>query len=54
MDNPEVREILSDPIMRQILEQMQSDPKAAQDHLRNPQIAAKIRTLMNAGVLRMG
>ena len=37
-----------------ILEQMQQDPGAARDHMKNPQIAAKIRTLMNAGILRMG
>lgn len=30
MDDPEVQEILSDPVMRSILEQMQQDPKAAQ------------------------
>jgi stress-induced-phosphoprotein 1 len=28
--DPEVQEILSDPVMRQILEDMQNDPKAAQ------------------------
>lgn len=29
MRNPEVQEILGDPVMRQILEDMQKDPKAA-------------------------
>jgi stress-induced-phosphoprotein 1 len=32
MRNPEIQEILSDPVMRQILEDMQSDPKAAQEY----------------------
>jgi len=45
MKNPEVQEILSDPVMRQILEDMQSDPKAAQDHLKNPMIMRKFKSL---------
>lgn len=31
MADPEVQEILRDPAMRMILEQMQSDPKAVQE-----------------------
>jgi stress-induced-phosphoprotein 1 len=31
MKNPEVQEILADPVMQQILQQMQSDPHAAQE-----------------------
>jgi stress-induced-phosphoprotein 1 len=31
MKDPEVQEILSDPVMRQILQDMQSDPGAAQE-----------------------
>ena len=30
MNDPEVQQIMSDPAMRMILEQMQSDPQAAQ------------------------
>jgi stress-induced-phosphoprotein 1 len=51
--DPEIQRIISDPIMQQILQQMQADPKAAQEHLKNPQIAANIRKLMNAGILRV-
>ncbi|KAI9301744.1 hypothetical protein BJ944DRAFT_243003 [Cunninghamella echinulata] len=51
--DPEIQRILSDPVMQQILQQMQADPKAAQEHLKNPQIAANIRKLMSAGILRM-
>lgn len=51
--DPEVQRILSDPVMQQILQQMQADPKAAQEHLKNPQIAANIRKLMSAGILRV-
>jgi stress-induced-phosphoprotein 1 len=53
MEDPEVQEILADPIMRSILEQMQKDPKAAQDHMKNPVIYKKLQVLMNAGVLQM-
>ncbi|KAI8142715.1 hypothetical protein BJV82DRAFT_614020 [Fennellomyces sp. T-0311] len=51
--DPEVQRILGDPVMQQILQQMQQDPKAAQEHLKNPQVAANIRKLMNAGILRV-
>ncbi|GAN01732.1 conserved hypothetical protein [Mucor ambiguus] len=51
--DPEVQRILGDPVMQQILQQMQEDPKAAQEHLKNPQIAANVRKLMSAGVIRM-
>lgn len=53
-NNPEVAAILSDPIMRSILEQMQTDPAAARDHLKNPTVAAKIRTLIDAGIIKLG
>ncbi|ORX50065.1 chaperone activator Sti1 [Piromyces finnis] len=52
-NNPEVASILSDPIMRSILEQMQNDPNAARDHLQNPVVAAKIRTLVDAGIIKL-
>lgn len=54
MSNPEVQQILADPVMQSILQQMQDDPKAAQDHMKNPAIAAKIRTLINSGILKVG
>lgn len=52
MQNPEVREIMQDPVMAQILKQMQADPRAAAEHLKNPLVAAKIRKLIAAGVIR--
>ncbi|CAL4088706.1 unnamed protein product [Meganyctiphanes norvegica] len=51
MADPEVQQILKDPSMRMILEQMQSDPRAVQDHLKNPEIAAKIQKLMQSGII---
>jgi hypothetical protein len=42
MKDPEVAEIMADPIMRSILEQAQSDPGSIQEHMKNPGIRAKI------------
>jgi len=53
MQDPEVQSIMMDPAMRMILEQMQEDPRAAAEHLQNPEIAQKIRKLMDAGILSM-
>lgn len=51
MSDPEVQAILQDPAMRIILEQMQNDPKALHDHLKNPNIAAKIQKLLESGLI---
>jgi len=52
-NKPEITQILFYPIMRRILEQMQNDPNAINDHLKNPTVAAKIRTLIDAGIIRI-
>jgi len=51
MNDPEIQKILGDPTMRLILDQMQQDPKAAQDHLKNPEIMSKIEKLISAGLI---
>jgi len=51
MADPEIQAILRDPAMRLILEQMQNDPKALNDHLKNPDIAAKIQKLLESGLI---
>ncbi|CAG5133559.1 unnamed protein product [Candidula unifasciata] len=53
MSNPEVQQILSDPAMQMILAQMSKDPKAAREHLKNPEVAAKIQKLMENGIVSL-
>ncbi|VUZ39870.1 unnamed protein product [Hymenolepis diminuta] len=50
-NDPEVQAILSDPAMRMILNQMSDDPSALRDHLKNPDIAAKLTKLIDAGII---
>ena len=51
MQDPKVQEIMADPVMRQILEQMSTDPAAAREHLSNPMIREKIQVLAAAGII---
>jgi len=51
MNDPEVAEIMGDPSMRMILEQMQQNPSAAAEHMRNPEIARKIQKLVDVGLI---
>lgn len=53
MQDPEVQNILSDPVMRQVLVDFQENPKAAQDHMKNPMVMNKIQKLINAGIVQM-
>ncbi|KAL7676376.1 hypothetical protein ACOME3_002630 [Neoechinorhynchus agilis] len=53
MEDPEVAQIVSDPAMQLILSQMQDDPTALREHLKNPEIRKKIQKLIQAGVIRV-
>lgn len=50
--DPEIQNILRDPVMQNVLNDFQTDPMAAQRHLQNPGILAKIEKLIAAGVLQ--
>jgi stress-induced-phosphoprotein 1 len=43
---------MQDPVINQILQQAQQDPKALQDHMKNPAVKAKIQKLIAAGIIR--
>jgi len=51
MNDPEVQQIMGDPSMRLILEQMNSNPAAAMEHMKNPDIATKIQKLVDVGLI---
>jgi len=51
MMDPEIQAILKDPAMRMILEQMQNDPRALQEHLRDPHVSDKIQKLISCGLI---
>ncbi|PNY28295.1 Heat shock protein STI1, partial [Tolypocladium capitatum] len=52
--DPDIMGLMQDPVMQSILQQAQSDPKALQEHMRNPGVRTKIQKLIAAGVIRLG
>ncbi|KAN0124193.1 hypothetical protein V8E52_001842 [Russula decolorans] len=52
MRDPEVAEIMTDPVMQSILQQAQTNPQALQDHMKNPTVRNKIVKLINAGIIK--
>ncbi|XP_022738028.1 hsp70-Hsp90 organizing protein 3-like [Durio zibethinus] len=53
MQDPEIQNILSDPVMRQVLIDFQENPKAAQEHMKNPMVMHKIQKLVTAGIVQI-
>ncbi|KAK4389442.1 Hsp70-Hsp90 organizing protein 3 [Sesamum angolense] len=53
MQDPEIQNILTDPVMRQVLVDFQENPRAAQDHMKNPQVMNKIQKLVSAGIVQV-
>ncbi|TMW67004.1 hypothetical protein Poli38472_012120 [Pythium oligandrum] len=51
--DPEIQAILRDPVIQNVLNDFQTDPSAAQRHLQNAGIMAKLEKLIAAGVLQM-
>ncbi|XP_060071130.1 stress-induced-phosphoprotein 1-like [Ylistrum balloti] len=51
MADPEVQQILADPAMQLILQQMQKEPEAVREHLKNPEVAKKIEKLLESGII---
>ncbi|KAF8249057.1 TPR-like protein [Wilcoxina mikolae CBS 423.85] len=47
--DPELVSIISDPVMQSILQQAKQNPRALNEHMKNPMIGTKIRKLIAAG-----
>lgn len=52
MADPEIQALMSDPILHTVLRDFNENPAAAQKHLQNPGMRAKIEKLIAAGVIR--
>lgn len=53
MQDPEIQNILTDPVMRQVLVDLQENPKASQEHMKNPLVMNKIQKLISSGIVQM-
>ncbi|EOA37530.1 hypothetical protein CARUB_v10011737mg [Capsella rubella] len=53
MQDPEIQNILTDPVMRQVLSDLQENPSASQKHMQNPMVMNKIQKLISAGIVQM-
>lgn len=53
MKDPEIQQIMMDPMVKIVLERMQTDPKAAQEVMQDPNMAAKINKLIMAGIIKV-
>ncbi|EYU26825.1 hypothetical protein MIMGU_mgv1a003301mg [Erythranthe guttata] len=53
MHDPEIQNILKDPVMQQVLSDFQEDPSAAQAHMKNPLVMNKIQKLISAGIVQV-
>ncbi len=52
MADPEIQNILKDPVIRQVLQDFNEDPAAAQQDMRDVTVSSKIEKLIAAGVLQ--
>ncbi|XP_028202508.1 hsp70-Hsp90 organizing protein 1-like isoform X1 [Glycine soja] len=53
MQDPEIQSILQDPVMRQVLIDFQENPRAAEEHAKNPMVMNKIQKLISAEIVQM-
>ena len=51
MADPQIKAILEDPYMQTVLREMQTDPAAFQGYMKQPDVATKIQTLIQSGIL---
>lgn len=53
MADPEIQSILTDPVMRQVLKDMEDNPTSAQQHLSHPDVAKKFEKLVASGIVQI-
>lgn len=51
--DPEIQAILRDPVMMNVIRDLQERPGSAQEHLRNPKVMGALNKLVAAGVIRV-
>ena len=54
MADPEIQEIMNTPEVRNALNDLQTNPQAINNIMKNPHLAKKIEKLIQAGILGMG
>jgi stress-induced-phosphoprotein 1 len=54
MNDPEIQQIMSDPMMRIALERMQSNPQQAMEYFNDPTLGPKLQKLIQAGIIKTG
>jgi len=54
MADPEVASILQDPFMKQVLEEMSTDPSSAQKYMADERVSKRLEKLIAAGIIRFG
>lgn len=52
MADPEIRNILEDPVIRQVLQDFNDNPNAANDAMRDPTVRDKVEKLIASGILQ--
>lgn len=52
LQDPEIRNILSDPVMQQVLKDLSTNPGAFQKYASNPEMLNKIQMLIAAGIIK--
>uniref|UniRef100_A0A7S1H3X1 STI1 domain-containing protein n=1 Tax=Thalassionema nitzschioides TaxID=33649 RepID=A0A7S1H3X1_9STRA len=52
MADPEIQSILTDPVIRQILQDFNENPAAAQKAMADPHVASKIEKLIASGIVQ--
>ena len=54
MADPEIQNILNDPVIRQVLQDFNENPNAANQAMMDPTVRSKIEKLVASGILQTG